>query len=266
MTAAAGFLFASLRQINFWRLIVFLIGIALVIACGCVVNNYIDRNLDKKMKRTMKRAMVTGVISAHSAFIYAAVLATTGFLLLGLYVNSLTVYLGITALFSYVVLYGIAKRRTVHGTLVGTIAGSMSLLAGYCAVSGRIDETALILFLIMAAWQMPHFYAIAIFRSKEYKAAGIPVLPLKSGVGVTKLQILLYIGLYILTCVALALRGHAGLLYLVVMAGLGLRWLHLSIKGFGAADDNKWARSLFGFSLVVLMGFSFMIAIDAWVI
>lgn len=264
MTAAAGFLFASGRHIDLWLLLATLAGVALVIGSACVCNNYIDRDIDKKMARTKKRALVTGLISPAQAFVFAGVLGLGGFALLMRYTNALTVWLGVVAFVSYVVLYGIAKRRGPYGTLVGSLPGAMSITAGYTAVSRTFDKQALIIFLVMVAWQMPHFYAIATYRLKEYKAAGLPVLPAVKGVERTKKSMLLFMLLFTLATLALFVFDYTGWTYLVVMLVADAAWLRLGLKGFGTKDNDKWARKVFGFSLLVLLVFSLMISLEAW--
>lgn len=261
LTATAGFLLASKGHVNFWLLLATVGGTALVIASACVFNNYIDRDIDAKMARTKKRALVSGLVPGRNAIIYAVLLGLTGFLVLAAWTNPLVVLIGVIALFDYVVLYGISKRRSVHGTLVGSIAGAAPVVAGYCAVTDRFDTGALLLFLILAFWQMPHFYAIAIYRFKDYKAAGLPVLPVKRDARTAKIQILLYIIAFVTATSSLTVFGYTGYVYLVVMAIIGLKWLWLGVKGFGTDDDKRWARKMFFFSLVVIVALSVMLSV-----
>jgi protoheme IX farnesyltransferase len=260
ITTLAGFLLASRWHINWVLLPTVLLGSSLVIACGCVINNYIDRNIDKHMARTKERALVTGTISARAALIYAAALGVLGFWILAAYTNLLTVAVGLVGLIDYVVLYGYFKRRSVHGTLVGSIAGATPILAGYTAVTNRLDITAVLLFLIMAVWQIPHFYAIAVYRLKDYTRAGIPVWPAEKGINSTKLQIALYIILFTVLVITPTLAGSIGYSYLVVVLGVSLWWFRLALQGFKAKDSGRWARKLFGTSLVVVLVFSAMLA------
>jgi protoheme IX farnesyltransferase len=259
MTAAAGFLFASEWHIDVKLFISLLLGTGLIIASACVFNNYIDRGIDAKMARTKTRALVSGKIPAKNAIIFATVLAVLGFIILS-YTNFLTVLIGFGALFSYVVLYGFAKRKSVHGTLVGTLPGSASLVAGYTAVTGKLDVGALLLFLIMVAWQMAHFYSIALYRQKDYKNAGIPVLPVVKGAKRTKLEILLYTFLFVIFVTLLSVNRYSGLVFLLVMAPLGLYWLWRGLQGFNVKKDDKWGRQMFGFSLIVLLTLSVMLS------
>jgi protoheme IX farnesyltransferase len=261
LTATAGFLLASKGHIDFWLLLAAVAGTSLVIASACVFNNYIDRGIDAKMARTSKRALVSGLVSGRNAIIYAILLGVAGFALLAVYTNFLVVTIGLVALFDYVVLYGLAKRRSVHGTLVGSIAGAAPVVAGYCAVTDRFDGGAVILFLVLALWQMPHFYAIAMYRFDDYKAASLPVLPVKKGMKAAKIQILLYIVGFIAATSLLTGFGYTGYAYLVVMIGFGLAWLRLGIKGFKTANDKRWARKMFFFSLVIILVLSVMLSV-----
>jgi protoheme IX farnesyltransferase len=262
MTAVAGFLLAARGHVDFVLLFWTLTGTSLVIAAGCVFNNYIDRDIDRKMERTKNRAIVTGLISGKKAIIYGSTLGVVGFWALYMLVNKLTFVLGIVALFFYVVVYGYAKRRSVHGTLIGSIPGAMSLVAGYTAVSNRFDTEAVILFLILAVWQMPHFYAIATYRKKDYAAAGIPVLTVFKGVRAAKIQIAVYIAVFVLATAALRTFGYASNTYVVVMLGISLAWLRLAVRGFKEKDDIRYGKKLFGFSLLVLLVFCLMISIN----
>ncbi len=264
MTTVAGFLLASKGHVDWGLLLATASGVALVMASACALNNYIDRDVDAKMSRTKKRALVTGALPITHAIIYSAALGLAGFLTLGLAVNFLVVILGIIAWTTYIVFYGLAKRLSVHGTLVGTVAGAMPPAAGYCAVSGHFDSGAFILFLILVFWQMPHFYAIAMFRLEDYKAAGIPVLPLMKGLNQTKAQINLYIMAFIVACASLTLFGYTGLVYLVISFMLGALWLRKGLKAFYVTDSVRWARGMFFFSLLVLTILSATIALDAW--
>ena len=235
---------------------------SLVIASACVFNNYIDRNIDKKMARTQKRAIAAGRISAHAAVTYAAALGILGFLILGFFTNWLVFSLGAIALFFYVVLYGIAKRRSVHGTLIGSIPGATPPVAGYLAVTDHVDSAAILLFLILVFWQMPHFYAIAMYRYKDYKKAGLPVLPVKNGMAAARRQILAYIVAFTVAAVLLSVFGYTGYTYLVVVIGLGIYWLAKGIRQYDLSDE-KWGRQIFFASLIITLGLSIITAFGA---
>lgn len=261
LNALAGFFLASRWQFEFGLLASTIGGMALVIASGCVFNNYLDRSLDAKMKRTKKRALVEGTISGSSAIAYATILGISGFAILARYTNALTVCLGLLAIFNYVVLYGFFKRRSVHGTVVGSVAGALPPVAAYSAVTNHLDVGAVILFFIYVFWQMPHFYAIGMYRFKDYKAAGLPILSVKKGMRASKVYILGYTAAFTVTSLLLTSFGYTGYAYLFVMAGIGLYWLVKGLKGFEAEDDGEWARHMFGTSLIVVMVLAVMLSV-----
>ncbi len=260
MTAAAGFLFASRWQGRWWQLPALLVGNGLIIGSACVLNNYIDRSIDKKMKRTQSRALVTGAVSARAAMTYATCLAVAGFVVLW-QTNVLTVLLGMLAVFGYVVLYGMAKRRTPHGTLVGTLPGAASLVAGYTAATNRLDLAAFCLFLIMVVWQMAHFYSIALYRLEDYRAAGLPVWPARYGARSTQHWIVAYVLLFLLANISLVALGRAGITYLIAMVLGSVWWLDRARRGFTAADTAAWGRGMFGRSLLALLLLSVALAL-----
>lgn len=261
-SAASGFLLASRFHIHYPLLLATLIGTGLVIASACVFNNIIDRGIDALMERTKKRALVTGDISEHLASFYGMVLGAIGFSTLALHTNLTTVILGVIAFLDYVILYGIAKRRWTAGTIVGSIAGAMPPAAGYTAVTGHIDSAAILLFATMVLWQMPHFYAIAMYRLKDYEAAGLPVLPVKKGMTHARHQIMLYIGAFMVSASLLTFLGHTGYIYLGLVLLLGLGWL---IKGWRLwpVDDYDWGKKMFLFSLIVMVSISVAIPLGA---
>ena len=157
IAAVSGFFLAAKGHINLQLFIGMLTGVCFVIASSGVFNNYIDRGIDRKMERTKKRALAAGLISVKSALIYGLALGIAGFAILSFFTNLLTVALGLIGVFFYLVMYGIWKRKSIHGTIIGSISGSIPLVAGYCTVTNRFDIGAGILFLILAIWQMPHF-------------------------------------------------------------------------------------------------------------
>lgn len=262
LTVIAGYLLAAKGHFLFTSFLGVSVGTALVIASACVVNNYIDRDIDKKMERTKKRALVTGEVAPRSAFVLASALGVVGFLTLTAYTNSVTVIVGLVAYIFYVAIYAVAKRASYHGTLVGAIPGALPPVAGYVAVTGALDFGAILLFLVMFFWQMPHFYAIAIYRRKEYEAAGIPVIAVAKSVAATKRAIMWYILAFAVTAVCLAISGYASITYLCSMLLVSVLWFLLGLRGFKTTHSDTWARSMFRFSLIVTLVFSIMISID----
>lgn len=264
ITTASGFALASKGHFELGLFLLTMLGLSLVIASAGVFNNYIDRTIDAQMSRTKDRALAKGLISVQSALIFGTLLGAAGIFTLSLYTNLLTVMVAITGFVVYLVLYAFLKYRSFYGTIVGSIAGGVPPIVGYCAVSNRLDEGALVLFMILVLWQMPHFFAIAIYRYDDYAAVSIPVLPVMKGMYVTKVHMVLYIIAFILTSLLLTVLGHTGYTYGVVAALLGLAWLGLCINGFNmeTSEDKQWAKLMFRYSLVVIMGICITISLD----
>jgi heme o synthase len=262
LVATAAYLYGSQATIDIPTCIGLLVGTSAIIACGCVVNNYYDRNIDRAMKRTSNRALVTGAISTTNALLFATVLGILGVIALSVFVNTTVLAVGIIGFVSYAFVYTVAKHRTVHATLIGTLPGATPPVAGYAAATGHVDTAAAILFVTMVAWQMAHFYAIAIFRVKEYKAAHVPVISIQQSVVATRYYIIGFIALFTAISPLLSTLGYASLTYGIVMAITGLYWLWISLQP--ATNPDKWARKVFGFSLVILLIFSALLALDAY--
>ena len=263
VTAAAGFLLASKGRIDTAVLMVFLTGISLVIASGCVFNNCIDRKMDRKMDRTRHRVLAQGLMSPKAAVFYATLLGASGMVLLWSATNMLCAAIVLMGFAIYVVVYSLyLKRNSVYGALIGSLAGAAPPVAGYCAAGNRFDMGVLILLSIFTLWQMPHCYAIAIYRFKDYAAAGIPVLPVHRGMPATKKHIVAYILAFTAAALMLTVGGYTGYGYLAVAVAMSLSWLWMALAGFKRSDERVWAKKLFVFSILTIAVMSVMMAID----
>ena len=263
ISVIGGFLLAAKGNIDFPLFLATLVGVSLVVASGCVFNNFIDRDIDRIMERTKNRALVKGLIPPKTTLVYATILGIVGFALLYIGANPLAMWLAVMGFVIYVGVYSLyMKRNSVYGTLIGSLSGAAPPVIGYCAVSGQFDTGALILLLIFSLWQMPHSYAIAIFRFKDYEAAGIPVLPVVKGISVAKHHITVYILAFMIATLMLTLSGYAGYKYLIIAGAVSVWWLGMALKGYKAENDVVWARKLFGFSIITIMSLSFMMSVD----
>ncbi|HDL8053966.1 TPA: protoheme IX farnesyltransferase [Yersinia enterocolitica] len=263
ISVVGGVLLASKGVIDYPLFLATLFGVSLVVASGCVFNNYIDRDIDRIMERTKNRVLVKGLIDPKVSLIYASILGIAGMLLLYVGANPLAMWLAVIGFVIYVGVYSLyMKRKSVYGTLIGSLSGAAPPVIGYCAVTGQFDMGALILLLIFSLWQMPHSYAIAIFRFKDYQAANIPVLPVIKGISVTKNHITLYILAFMVATLMLTLSGYAGYKYLVVAAAVSVWWLGMALRGYKATNDSVWARKLFVFSIIAITSLSVMMSVD----
>ncbi|MBS0621399.1 MAG: protoheme IX farnesyltransferase [Verrucomicrobia bacterium] len=262
ITVAAGFLLASTAGIDVGLFFATLMGLAFIIASACVFNNFIDREVDKKMERTKKRPLAAGLISGNRAIVFAIFLGIIGNALLLLFTNLLALLVADIGFFIYVLLYSLWKCRTIYGTAIGSIAGATPPVVGYCAVSGRFDLGAILLFAILVLWQMPHFFSIATYRLADYSSAAIPVLPVQKGMKRTKVHMVLYIAAFMVATLMLTLFHYTGYIYLAVTLCLGLAWLLLCLKGFQSTNDTVWGRKMFILSLVIITALCVVIPFD----
>lgn len=262
LSAVAGFLLASAGHINWSLFAAMVIGMTLVIAAACVINNYLDRDIDSVMERTKTRPSVTGTIKGSHMVIYGTVLFVLGVAALYLWTNLLVVVIGVAGFITYVWLYGaMSKRQSIHGTLVGSISGAMPIAGGYAAVSGQIDAGLIIAFLIMFFWQFPEFYSIAIYRRKEYAAADVPVMPVVVGIKSTIVQIYIYTVLYVLSTLLLTVYGYTGFVYFFVMFIAGVYWIRIANEGLTTARPEAWARRMFKVSMWTILLLCLMLSV-----
>ncbi|MGL9769244.1 MAG: heme o synthase [Sodalis sp. (in: enterobacteria)] len=264
ISVIGGFLLAAKGKVDYALFLTTLLGVSLVVASSCACNNYVDRDIDQKMERTKNRVLVQGLISPKVSLVYAVVLGITGLALLYLAANPLAMWLAVIGFTIYVGVYSLyMKRKSVYSTLIGSLSGATPPVIGYCAVSNRFDSGALILMLIFSLWQMPHSYAIAIFRFKDYQAASLPILPVKCGISITKHHITLYIIGFMIATLMLTLGGYVGYKYLIVAILINAWWLSIALQGYKLANNDKvWARKLFLFSIVAITSLSVMMSID----
>ncbi|MEH6946831.1 heme o synthase [Peribacillus asahii] len=223
-----------------------LAGSVFIIAGSCSFNNYYDRDIDHLMERTKNRPTVTGKVSPSKVLTLSFLLIAIGLGLLA-FANLTTAVIGFVGVFAYIVLYTmVSKRRYVSNTIIGSISGAVPPLIGWAAVDPNLDLLAWALFAIMFLWQPPHFYALAMKRVEEYRAANVPMLPVVKGFKRTKVSIVLWVTALLFVPFLLTPLGTP----LVVLAALlGIGWFVLGLKGFTMKDDLKWARIMFVYSL-----------------
>ncbi|TCT26911.1 protoheme IX farnesyltransferase [Melghiribacillus thermohalophilus] len=251
ITTFAGFwlalYFTDTSPFDVWHIFLLtMLGTAFVIAGGCVINNYVDRDIDHVMSRTKKRPTVTGTISLP-AILFMGIAFTVSGLALLFFTTPLAAAIALFGWFTYVVLYTMwSKRRYTLNTIIGSFSGAVPPLIGWTAIDPTWHPVALVLFLIMFFWQPPHFLALAMMKMKEYREAGIPMLPVVYGFPITKRQMAVYIAVLLPLPFYL---GSLGTIFLIIATSLNTAWLVLAIAGFFVQDNLKWARWMFVFSL-----------------
>lgn len=222
-----------------------LLGTSLIIAGSCSLNNYIDRDIDHLMNRTKARPTVTGKVDAKKVLLLGVSFITAGLLLL-LYTTFTAVIIGIIGIIIYVVIYSMwAKRKLVSNTVIGAFSG-VSPLLGWAAIDGSLPLMAWMVFFIMFIWQPPHFYALAMRRTEEYREAKIPMLPVVRGFARTKASINLWVAALLPLPFFMA---QLGISFMVIATVLNIGWLILGLSGYKMKDDIKWANLMFVYSL-----------------
>ena len=255
LTAVVGMLLAVPYVPNLFLISAASAGISLAAMSAAVFNHVVDEKIDTQMSRTDRRPLPQGKVTRAQALIWGAFLGVVGIALLIVFVNLLTAILTLLSLIGYAVFYTMyLKRATPQNIVIGGAAGAAPPVLGWTAVAGSNGlEYALLLFLIVFIWTPPHFWALAIHRSEEYKKAEIPMLPVTHGLEFTRVQILLYTVLLFLVTLLPYLTGMSGLIYLICAASLGILFLGYSLKVFKEPDNPKIAFKTFKYSINYLM-------------
>lgn len=240
-----------------------LLGTGLAAASSGVLNNYVDRQVDKCMQRTQDRALPTGRVLPHQALGWGLFLGLVSFALLYATVNPLTAWLAVGTIAFYVLVYtGWLKRRSPLCTSIGGIAGALPPVIGWAAVTGSVGWPAWVLFGVMFLWQPPHFWALALTRTDEYRRAKLPVLPVVRGERTTKRQMLLYTVALLPATAAMYGLNLVGPLFLAVGTVLGVLYLVTTINFARKPVTPESARQLFGFSILYLFLLFVMMFVD----
>ena len=229
------------------------LGIGLAASSAAAINHFIDQKADAEMARTKHRPLPKGELNSQNVITFAAILGGIAMGLLTIKVNVLTAFLTFLSLIGYAVIYTVyLKKMTPQNIVIGGAAGAAPPVLGWTAITGEVHPYALLLFLIIFVWTPPHFWALAIARRDEYAKVAIPMLPVTHGVEFTRLQILLYTILLLISTLLPYLTGMSGLIYLVSAVLLSLGFLYFAVEMM-RKKDNKSAMRTFGYSIIYLM-------------
>lgn len=265
LTSWIAMILASNYNLNWQICSLATVGIGLSAAAAAVINHLVDRHIDTKMQRTLHRPIASGRIKPIHAFIFACCLGMLGLTLLFFWVNPLSAYLTFLTLIGYAVFYTLfLKRATPQNIVIGGAAGATPPLLGWVAVSNDIHAYALLLTLIIFTWTPPHFWALAIYRHKEYAHAQIPMLPVTHGIPFTKLCIVLYTLLLWAVSLLPFATGMSGILYAVLATLLGGIFFIYALVLF-QTKSPIFALKTFSFSIMYLMLLFMILLLDHWV-
>ena len=252
-TAVVGMVLASPGLVPLPALLFGTVGIALASGSAAAFNHVLDRRIDEQMARTRRRPLPTGHLQMRPAIAFAALLGLLSMLILGLLVNPLTAALTFCSLIGYAMVYTLwLKRATPQNIVIGGAAGAAPPVLGWAAVTNTIDPHALLLFLIIFTWTPPHFWALAIARRDDYAKVGIPMLPVTHGIPYTRLQIVLYTILLVLTTLLPYLTGMSGFIYLGAAIVLNVRFLYY-VLALQRGNRPELPMRTFRFSITYLM-------------
>lgn len=238
-------------------LLLTIFGSTFVIAGALILNNWYEVDLDREMDRTKARPTVTGSIPLPIVFWMGIISSIIGIILMLFTTMEATIY-AFLGWFTYVVLYTFwSKRKYTLNTVIGSISGAFTPLIGWAVIQPSFHIVPIVLFIILFIWQIPHTFAIAVRRKREYKAAGVPMLPVIYGIEMTKRQTLIYV----LCLLPLPLfLTSLGLLFTVCAMLLNVLWIIITVYGLFMDDHLKWAKTNFIYSLSYLaILFSLMI-------
>jgi protoheme IX farnesyltransferase len=250
LLTAAGAMSLAPEAVPAARALWLIAGTALIVGAANTLNMWLERDIDCLMARTRNRPLPKGRLEAATALRFGAIQGALALPALAM-VNAVTAALGLLALLLYVGVYTPMKQRSHWATWVGAVPGAMPALMGWTAATGRLDLPGLAVFGVLFFWQIPHFHAIAMYRLRDYNAAGLKTLPGTHGPAAARREIALYLVVQVAVSLALVPLGVAGPLYLATAAVLGVAVVVQGLRGL-RRGDVKWARAVFLASIVYL--------------
>lgn len=228
------------------------LSIAIATGAAGAINMWYERDIDARMSRTRNRPLPAGRMEPETALAYGVILAGGSVMVMALGVNWTAAALLALAIGFYVFVYTIwLKRRTPQNIVIGGAAGAFPPMIGWAAVTGDVSLGGIALFALIFMWTPPHFWALSLYKRGDYESAGVPMLPVVSGVTETKRQILLYTLLLIPVSLVPWWLGTASGVWAALAAALGAYfvWLAIAVR---RDDGERAARRMFAFSLVYL--------------
>jgi heme o synthase len=228
------------------------LGIALVAGAAAAINCLVEQKIDALMARTRGRPLPRGELSSLQTLGFATVVGMAGLGILYTAVNALTMWLTLATFVGYAIIYTVLlKPATPQNIVIGGAAGAMPPVLGWAAVANSVAPDALLLFLIIFVWTPPHFWSLALYRTKDYASAGLPMLPVTHGPEYTRLMIVLYTtALFAATLLPYAVR-MSGMVYLAAAVALGAMFLERAVRLYRRYSDAL-ARRTFRFSILYL--------------
>lgn len=226
------------------------LGIGFVACAAAVINCLVEKQIDAKMKRTQHRGIAQGKVSEGDALVFAGFLLSVGLGILLTFNNVLTVWLTLATFVGYALFYTIVlKPATPQNIVIGGLSGAMPPVLGWAAIHNTVSPEALVLCLIIFIWTPPHFWSLALYKKEEYKASGLPMLPVTHGEAYTCLNIFLYtLLLTAITWLPISMK-MCGWVYGVIVTLLNLRFMYFGWLLWRKGYQEAVARRAFWFSI-----------------
>jgi protoheme IX farnesyltransferase len=242
-----------------------LLGGSLAAGGANAINMYIDRDIDALMVRTQGRPLVTGDVSPRNALIFAVLLEIAAFAVLWSGANLLSAVLALSATMFYVCIYSLwLKRTSKQNIVIGGAAGAVPVLVGWAAVQNSLGWAPVILFLVIFFWTPPHFWALAIRHSEDYRAAGVPMLPVVATMKETVRSMVIYSVILTATSLALVPVADLGYIYGITALLFGTLFILGSIR-LGRDPSESRSMRLFSFSITYVSVLFMALTVDVLV-
>ena len=214
-----------------WLIAATVFGGTLAAGAANTINMYLDRDIDALMKRTSRRPLPAHQIAPQRALAFGIALQALSFFFMSATVNLTAALLTQSAVIFYVFVYTmVLKRTTSQNIVIGGAAGAVPVLVGWAAVTGRVGWPAVVLFAIIFFWTPAHFWALAMRYSEDYRAAGVPMLPVVAGPRSTQRQIVLYTLITVAVTLVLLPVAQMGVIYVVAAAALGMWFVQHALR------------------------------------
>ncbi|SAK46281.1 protoheme IX farnesyltransferase [Caballeronia temeraria] len=250
--AVIGMFLSTPGMVPWDKLIGGAVGIWLLAGAAFAINCLVEQKVDAKMRRTAWRPSARGQITPAQILTFSAVLGGVGMWTLYTFTNPLTMWLTIATFVGYAVIYTLLlKPYTPQNIVIGGASGAMPPALGWAAVTGHVPGDAWILVLIIFVWTPPHFWALALYRRKDYENAGLPMLPVTHGEKYTLLNIFLYTLVLFAVTLMPYISGMSGVVYLASAIALGAGFIGYAWKMYREYSDAL-ARKTFRYSIVYL--------------
>jgi len=264
-TCAVGLLIAP-AKVNFLDAVLSLVAVALGSGAAGALNMWYESDLDSLMTRTCLRPIPTGKLTRNQALAFGVLSSLISVIVLYIFSNLIAAtLLAITILF-YVFVYTIwLKRKTPQNIVIGGASGALPPVIGWAIATNGVALEPIILFLIIFIWTPSHFWALSLYKSEDYKKAKIPMLPVTSGIQITKFNIFIYALILFPVAISPFFFNFFGLTYFMLATILSGYYLFISfklLKEKNSIVEKKLAAKLFGYSIIYLFMIFTSILID----